>query len=241
MRLDQSLERFQEEHPDRTYFDALRNRLPADVTDAKVAEVMVVAKQAGIDNVGQLGPVLTQDNRIWVTGTTPGFRARLDADSLPPPCSRASMNWRVEPRCRSTTRSWSKEQLPRCITDGRCKHPSDRATPQVQTPPADHRRRLRHSLHQACFSSSIHWPMRRSSRSSGRAPPPRVASWRLRGEVRWPCYAFTDCNGFSRDVVMRMLGQAQVSSNCYGPVSPDVASGIGPARWRSTCGGSAGP
>ena len=85
MRLDQSLERFPAEHPDRTYFDALRNRLPADVTDAKVAEVMVVAKQAGIDNVGQLGPVLTQDNRIWVTGTTPGFRARLDADSLPPP------------------------------------------------------------------------------------------------------------------------------------------------------------
>ena len=85
MRLDRSLERFPAEHPDRTYFDTLRSRLPADVTDAKVAEVMVVAKQAGINNVGQLGPVLMQENRIWVTGTTPGFRAHLDADSVPPP------------------------------------------------------------------------------------------------------------------------------------------------------------
>ena len=79
------MERFPAEHPERTYFDTLRSRLPADATDAKVAEVMVEAKQAGIDNVGQLGPVLTQENRIWVTGKTPGFRARIDADSIPPP------------------------------------------------------------------------------------------------------------------------------------------------------------
>ena len=85
LRLDRSLERFPAEHPERTYFDTLRSRLPADATDAKVTEVMVEAKQAGIDNVGQLGPVLTQENRIWVTGKTPGFRARIDADSIPPP------------------------------------------------------------------------------------------------------------------------------------------------------------
>ena len=85
VRLDRALEWFPAEHPDRVYFNALSSRLPAGTTDAKVAEVLVVSKQAGIDTVEQLGPVLTQDDRIWVTGTTPGFRARIDADSVPPP------------------------------------------------------------------------------------------------------------------------------------------------------------
>ncbi len=81
---DQSRERFPEHHPDRAYFDALRRQLPDEVSDTKVAEVLFAAKQAGIERVEQLGGVAMRGDRIFVSGTTPGFRAEVSATAPAP-------------------------------------------------------------------------------------------------------------------------------------------------------------
>jgi hypothetical protein len=81
---DQSRDRYPDQHPDRAYFDALRRQLPAEVSDTKVAEVLLAAKSAGIERVDQLGAVALRGDQIFVAGTTPGFRAQVDATAPAP-------------------------------------------------------------------------------------------------------------------------------------------------------------
>ncbi len=81
---DQARERYPDQHPDRAYFDALRRQLPAEVSDTKVAEVLLAAKSAGIERVDQLGAVALRGDQIFVAGTTPGFRAQVDASAPAP-------------------------------------------------------------------------------------------------------------------------------------------------------------
>jgi hypothetical protein len=81
---DQSRERFPERHRDRAYFDALRRQLPDEVSDTKVAEVLFAAKLAGIERVDQLGGAVLRGDRIFVSGTTPGFRAEVSATAAAP-------------------------------------------------------------------------------------------------------------------------------------------------------------
>jgi hypothetical protein len=81
---DQSRDRFPEHHRDRAYFDALRRQLPDAVSDTKVAEVLFAAKQAGIERVDQLGGAVLRGDRIFVSGTTPGFRAEVSATAAAP-------------------------------------------------------------------------------------------------------------------------------------------------------------
>ncbi|MBB5866600.1 hypothetical protein [Xanthomonas sp. 3058] len=87
---DRSHDRFPVGHPDRAYFDTLRGQLPGSVSDAKVAEAMLVAKQAGIERVDQLAGAALRDDQIFVAGKTPGFRAQLDA-TMPAPEMRDSI------------------------------------------------------------------------------------------------------------------------------------------------------
>ena len=81
---DQARERFPERHPDRAYFDALRRQLPGEVSDTKVAEVLLAAKHAGIERVEQLATATLRGDQIFVAGTTPGFRARVAANAPAP-------------------------------------------------------------------------------------------------------------------------------------------------------------
>lgn len=87
---DQSRERFPEHHPDHAYFSALRGQLPAEVSDTKVAEVLLAAKTAGIERVEQLDSAVLRNDRIFVVGKTPGFRAIIDA-TAPAPDMRESV------------------------------------------------------------------------------------------------------------------------------------------------------
>lgn len=59
-------------------FVALRERLPATVSDAQVADVIDAARRSGVDAPGRLESVTVQDDVVFVRGTTPGFRARVD-------------------------------------------------------------------------------------------------------------------------------------------------------------------
>lgn len=87
---DQAHDRFPDTHPDRAYFNTLRGQLPASVSDTKVAEVMIAAKQAGVERVDQLAGAVLRDDHIFVSGKTPGFRAQVDA-TTPAPDMRQSV------------------------------------------------------------------------------------------------------------------------------------------------------
>jgi hypothetical protein len=80
---DQSRDVFPSQHPDRAYFDALRGQLPATVSDTKVAEALLAAKTAGIQRE-QFASAMLHNGVIFIAGRTPGFHARLDADSPAP-------------------------------------------------------------------------------------------------------------------------------------------------------------
>lgn len=80
----QVVQRFPGDHPDRAYFDALRQQLPATVSDTKVAEVLVAGKQAGIENRDQLDRALLLGERIVISGVTPGTRAMVEAHAAAP-------------------------------------------------------------------------------------------------------------------------------------------------------------
>jgi hypothetical protein len=83
-RINRDVSRLQDQSRDRAYFDALRRQLPDAVSDTKVAEVLFAAKQAGIERVDQLGGAVLRGDRIFVSGTTPGFRAEVSATAAAP-------------------------------------------------------------------------------------------------------------------------------------------------------------
>lgn len=81
---DQSRDRFPDAHPDRGFFNALRQQLPASVSDTKVAEVLLAAKQAGIEREQDFDRALVHGEHIHVAGRTPGFHARVDLNTPAP-------------------------------------------------------------------------------------------------------------------------------------------------------------
>lgn len=80
----QAGQRFPDDHADNRYFDALRQQLPATVSDAKVAEALVAGKQAGIQSHEQLDRALLLGERIVVSGVTPGVRAVVEVNAAAP-------------------------------------------------------------------------------------------------------------------------------------------------------------
>jgi len=59
-------------------FDRMRSDLPEKVSDAQVMSAMVAARENGIHQPQQLRDVVLQEEKIFVMGTTPGFRAMVD-------------------------------------------------------------------------------------------------------------------------------------------------------------------
>lgn len=59
-------------------FDRLRSDLPPKVTDDQVLSAMVAARENGIHRPQQLREAVLQEEKIFVMGTTPGFRAMVD-------------------------------------------------------------------------------------------------------------------------------------------------------------------
>jgi len=76
---------FPESHPDRAMFDRLRADLPAGVTDSKVAEAVVAARAQGIPDSRSIGQASVHSERLFVEGTTPGFRSVTDLSTPAPP------------------------------------------------------------------------------------------------------------------------------------------------------------
>lgn len=59
-------------------FDRMRSDLPANVTDGQVMSAMVAARESGIHQLQQVRDVVLHEEKIFVMGTTPGFRAMID-------------------------------------------------------------------------------------------------------------------------------------------------------------------
>ena len=70
------------DHPDRPLFRLLRQQLPG-VSDEKVAELTLAAKQGGVDARG-VQDVQIRDGQAFVLGQRPGDRASLDLATAPP-------------------------------------------------------------------------------------------------------------------------------------------------------------
>ncbi|XQA75504.1 lipase family protein [Xanthomonas sacchari] len=63
---------------DQAMFARIRKDVPARIDDAHVAQAMLGAKQAGIAGADKIDRVQMAGDTLWVSGTTPGFRAATD-------------------------------------------------------------------------------------------------------------------------------------------------------------------
>ncbi|WP_295925521.1 hypothetical protein [uncultured Xanthomonas sp.] len=63
---------------DQAMFARIRKDVPAQIDDAHVAQAMLGAKQAGIAGADKIDRVQMAGDTLWVSGTTPGFRAATD-------------------------------------------------------------------------------------------------------------------------------------------------------------------
>ena len=80
-----SQQRLQTGHPDYPLFAALRRQLPPEVTDEKVAHVMLQAKQGGIVTAERLDRTVLHNGHAFILGHTPGFHAKVDLSGPIPP------------------------------------------------------------------------------------------------------------------------------------------------------------
>jgi len=69
----------------RALFDRIRGEVPAHVPDEVVAQAMLKAKEAGINDAGRVERALVSEDRLWVMGDVPGFRVAVDLASAAPP------------------------------------------------------------------------------------------------------------------------------------------------------------
>ncbi|XQA68716.1 lipase family protein [Xanthomonas sacchari] len=63
---------------DQTMFARIRRDVPTRIDDAHVAQAMLGAKRAGIADADKIDRVQMAGDTLWVSGTTPGFRAATD-------------------------------------------------------------------------------------------------------------------------------------------------------------------
>ncbi|KAB7774897.1 hypothetical protein [Xanthomonas sp. LMG 12460] len=70
---------------DQAMFARIRRDVPTRIDDAHVAQAMLGAKQAGIAGADKIDRVQMAGDTLWVSGTTPGFRAATDVAQAPSP------------------------------------------------------------------------------------------------------------------------------------------------------------
>ncbi|MGO1002021.1 peptidoglycan-binding domain-containing protein [Lysobacter sp. CA196] len=70
---------------DQAMFDKIRQNVPAQVADEKVAQAMLQAKQNGIPDAGRIGRIGVVDGTLWIAGVVPGFHAGVSTSEPAPP------------------------------------------------------------------------------------------------------------------------------------------------------------
>ncbi len=70
---------------DHPLYEALRAKVPAEVSDLRVSELTLHALKDGITSPDRLKDVLITDTHLFAQGTTPGFRGHIDLTNPPMP------------------------------------------------------------------------------------------------------------------------------------------------------------
>lgn len=69
---------------DRAMFAKIRENLPASVSDDHVAQATLAAKRDGIRDAGNIQQVAMVGDKLWIEGTTPGYRVAVDVSQQAP-------------------------------------------------------------------------------------------------------------------------------------------------------------
>lgn len=69
---------------DRQMFDRIRGATPAHISDDTVASALYAAKKNSVDDANKIAGVGMMGDRLWVNGTTPGFRGDVDVSQPSP-------------------------------------------------------------------------------------------------------------------------------------------------------------
>jgi hypothetical protein len=69
---------------DQAMFAKIRENVPASVSDDHVAQVALAAKRDGIHDASKINQVAMVGDKLWVEGTTPGYRAAVDVSQQVP-------------------------------------------------------------------------------------------------------------------------------------------------------------
>ena len=77
-------------HPDTPLHNAIRGQLPSPISNEAAAHITAQAKQAGIDSPEKLASVNVHEGKVFVMGTTPGFRTAVDLGQPAPSVEQTS-------------------------------------------------------------------------------------------------------------------------------------------------------
>ncbi len=69
---------------DQAMFAKIRQGAPLHISDGHVAHAMLLAKKDGITDASMIDKALMAGDKLWVAGTTPGFRAAVDVSAPAP-------------------------------------------------------------------------------------------------------------------------------------------------------------
>ncbi len=69
---------------DQAMFARIREGVPGHIADDVVAHAMLQAKKDGIADADKIERVAMVGDKLWIAGTTPGFRVAMDVSSPPP-------------------------------------------------------------------------------------------------------------------------------------------------------------
>lgn len=72
-------------HPDYALFNALKERLPSQLSDDMVGHVMLQAKLGGVLHADKIDMVAVVGDNAFIQGRMPGDRAKVDMSGLAPP------------------------------------------------------------------------------------------------------------------------------------------------------------
>ena len=72
------------EHRDHAFYELLKRNLPPGTSDEMVAHVLLEAKIGNVNRADDVEQIMVHNDRAFVMGKTPGFRAAVDLAQTPP-------------------------------------------------------------------------------------------------------------------------------------------------------------
>lgn len=81
------------DHPDHVLYTELKQRLPPETSEDRMAQITLAARQGGV-RAGQVDQIVVQDEAVFVTGKAPGDWAKVNLAE--PPISQQDAMWQMD-------------------------------------------------------------------------------------------------------------------------------------------------